>query len=526
MTHRSFPLADQLTEEDTGTDRMLKEEKVLLRQSSVKRALRSASATASVYEDKPKIWTDRDRGHLVHCARLTASSVLDKASPFWNRLPELQKLEVEDGTELMKLLTKQFVGMTNLEYLSVVWTAMKTVPSCCLKLRLKTLILQHDNLRSLDGVEALVTLEVLDASSNAIGAFPKNVANLRSLRELNICGNRLKQLPESIGKLTNLQLLNCSSNRLVRLPDSLMNLDRLVDLDISGNRIDQLPENFGNLSKLLDFRASGNQLTCLPASFAHLKSLVSLLIGNNRLLFVPMFLGSLERLEILNLRNNRISTVECSLTSVKSLVLDSNRLGAICSGVCQCENLEVLSLEKNAITTIPEEIANLKKLRSLQLNGNPISDIPPGVLLLLDQRNVKIRMPDYVATRKNEEEEADSSDTETSPNSELSYFPDQSITAANGDDPVSSSEQQGQSLLDAGPGQSNYGKNLASANSDRDADVEPVQTPTSMEPSDSSQYQNTPHADPPAPGNSFDQVTAGQNGSGEAVKSVQLISEL
>lgn len=390
-----LPLADDRVEEDTGTDRMLKEEKILLRQSHIRRTFRSPSATVSVYEETPKLWTAaEDDGHEVQCARLTASSVVDKDSDFWTRLPQLQKLEVEDGKAVIRALTKRFSEIQKLETLSITWTDMKKLPSGCLALPLKTLILRQDHLRSLDGIEHLTMLEILDVTSNSLKTLPKNLGSLENIRMLNICGNKLRHLPESLGRLHHLETLDCSSNRLTVLPDSLTNLEALVGLDISSNHIDRLPEEFGKLSKLTDLRASGNQLTSLPKSFAHLSRLVSLLLGNNKLLFVPMELGALERLENLNLRNNYISSVDCALSSVKTLILEHNRLGALGNGICCSAKLEILSLERNQIKTITDEIGNLKRLRSLQLNENPLSEIPDSVFALWKERQVKVRLKD------------------------------------------------------------------------------------------------------------------------------------
>lgn len=357
------------------------------------KAFRSPSATVSVYEETPKLWTAaEDDGHQVQCARLTASSIVDKDSNFWTRLPELQKLEVEDGKLLMRAITKRFSEMMKLENLSITWTDMKALPSGCLKLPLKTLILRQDHLRSLDGIETLTKLELLDVTSNSLKTLPKSLGVLENIRVLNVCGNKLRQLPESLGKLLHLETFDCSSNRLAALPDSLTNLEALAGLDISSNHIDRLPEDFGKLSKLTDLRASGNQLTSLPKSFAHLSRLVSLLLGNNKLLFVPMELGALERLENLNLRNNYISSVDCALASVKTLILDHNRLTALGNGICCSANLEILSLERNQVKVISDEVGNLKKLRSLQLNENPLVEIPDSVFALWKERQVKVRL--------------------------------------------------------------------------------------------------------------------------------------
>lgn len=354
---------------------------------------RSASAAVSVYEETPKLWTAaEDDGHQVQCSRLTASSVIDKDSDFWTRLPELQKLEVEDGKAVIRALSKRFSEMLKLETLSITWTDIKSLPTGCRTLPLKTLVLKQDHLRSLDGIETLTMLKMLDVTSNSLKTLPKSLGSLENIRVLNVCGNKLRQLPECLGKLPHLETFDCSSNRLTALPDSLMNLEALVGLDISSNHIDRLPEDFGKLSKLTDLRASGNQLTSLPKSFAHLSRLASLLLGNNKLLFVPMELGALERLENLNLRNNYISSVDCALSSVKTLILEHNRLTTLGNGICCSAKLEILSLERNQIKVISDEIGNLKRLRSLNLNENPLVEIPDSVFALWKERQVKVRL--------------------------------------------------------------------------------------------------------------------------------------
>ena len=330
-----------------------------------------------------KLWNTNTDGKPVTCAKIrNAITLIRPATEVWTRLAGVRRLEIEDPEGILQTVPKQLCfELPNLESLSVKWSNIRTLPPRIYQLPLTTLYLQRNQLKSLDGLEQVTRLTVLDVSHNMLEVLPDIFVHLTSLEVLNIADNRIAHVPDSIGSACRLVEFNCSHNRLSSLPNSVGNITQLTILDVGNNQLTCLPASVGNLVNLRDLRARNNLLRSLPDSFSQLQHLTSLLLRNNKFRHVPSQLSTLANLENLNMSDNEIAHMAAPIQTLKYLVLDQNDFAQIDPGIVQCSNLQLLSLKRNRLgqMRLTEDIGQLTNIQSLFLSYNAISCVPVEV---------------------------------------------------------------------------------------------------------------------------------------------------
>uniref|UniRef100_A0A3B3U3H4 Uncharacterized protein n=1 Tax=Poecilia latipinna TaxID=48699 RepID=A0A3B3U3H4_9TELE len=133
----------------------------------------------------------------------------------------LVKLEIHNEGARLLVLTglKRIVDLTELQLQDC---QLDRLPSALLALtHLRTLDLQHNNLRTLEELLGLVHLQRLSC--------------------LKLAYNRVLALPPTVGVLRALELLDLSNNQLKSLPPALFTLHRLRRLLLAGNLLPELP---------------------------------------------------------------------------------------------------------------------------------------------------------------------------------------------------------------------------------------------------------------------------------------------
>lgn len=115
---------------------------------------------------------------------------------------------------------------------------------------LTTLPISASGLKSLDGIEELQMLSVLDASRNRLEYIPESLAKCSHLRVVHIGWNRLTQFPQVVMKLPQLRTLLLHHNRVEPLPEMWERLPHLYrlglfDCGISGRLPEQLCKMLG-----------------------------------------------------------------------------------------------------------------------------------------------------------------------------------------------------------------------------------------------------------------------------------------
>ncbi len=187
-------------------------------------------------------------------------------------------------------------------------------------------------------------------------AFPR-------LRLLDLSGNALRALPQRLGELRELESLNLSENNLVldneRDLGILLNLQSLQSLGLTDALSDLSPTTLQRLARLPALRllnADLNELVLGPAHFQALQQWPAL--------------------EELHLGQNQITLDPPTRQALAGL----NRLTR-------------LSLYENPLD-LPPDLTGWTRLRQLDLEQTGIVEWPPGLLGLLDQRPLVLRVLD------------------------------------------------------------------------------------------------------------------------------------
>ncbi|PRQ30273.1 putative leucine-rich repeat-containing, plant-type, leucine-rich repeat domain, L [Rosa chinensis] len=152
----------------------------------------------------------------------------------------------------------------------------------------------------------LTNLKRLDASGNLFGPLPVEIANLKSLEDLDFSYNRLQgQIPKVFGTLCSRRILDLSKNSFNGSLEEVLNgfsnctSPRLESLALSHNMVEgELPAALGMLEYLKELDLSSNQFSgSISHSIGNLSSLKTLDIsGNNLNESIPESLGQLSQL--------------------------------------------------------------------------------------------------------------------------------------------------------------------------------------------------------------------------------------
>jgi hypothetical protein len=124
------------------------------------------------------------------------------------------------------------------------------------------------------------------SNNNLSGSIPKELGNMKSLRDLNLSNNNLSgSLPAEMGNLKDLEGLNLSNNQLTgSIPPVIGNLRDLYSLYLNNNFFSGIvPGEINNLYRLRRLKLYDNRLGLLPK--LTLIYLDSLWVQNNLLTF-------------------------------------------------------------------------------------------------------------------------------------------------------------------------------------------------------------------------------------------------
>jgi len=120
-------------------------------------------------------------------------------------------------------------------------------------------------IETLPGWLAELDIVSLDLADNPLRGFPSVILDLVNLRQLGMSAVGIGKLPDDIGTLACLQTLTLLDCGLVSVPDSLAELTNLEELDLAFNNIG----NFSHLTfppNLTHLILSNNLLTRVPES--------------------------------------------------------------------------------------------------------------------------------------------------------------------------------------------------------------------------------------------------------------------
>lgn len=268
------------------------------------------------------------------------------------QLPHLLHLDLSYN-EIKSIPTKFFASMSALRFLNLSQNCLQTFVAS----------------------SELVSLTVLDISSNSLQNLELDPDALNYLHELYLQDNNLQALQSDIfANLANIQLLNLRRNNL-----SVCGLySGLARRRLVGEEKGCV--SFVDIPNLQHLYLAGNKLKTLPMYVFYKTPLRVLDLSINQGLHIDTkALSGLEMsLEYLDLHANGMTALNTNLplfTHLRYLNLSENQLSWLPTWSKDCCALEVLDLQNNSFSNLrSSEIPALEKnLRNLYLAGNPLS---------------------------------------------------------------------------------------------------------------------------------------------------------
>jgi Leucine-rich repeat (LRR) protein len=248
---------------------------------------------------------------------------------------------------------------------------------------LTNLVASGRGINSLDGLECLNDLVVLDLSSNALTDISP-LKFLPALSSLDLTFNQVSDLAALSGApyLSQLKLLsNAITNLSPLVTNQAIGTGDLVDL--SGNPIDCELQGANittleNRGVILGTDCGGGPTNCTtgPLTFADqgLEDAVRDAINKPVGVLVPSDVASLTLLDASGTGITSVEGIQC-LMQLQSLLLSANSVTEL-SPLRYLTNLAYLDLDSNGIVDI-SPLAFLTKLDELSLNGNQVFDVSP-----------------------------------------------------------------------------------------------------------------------------------------------------
>ncbi|KAL5126567.1 Receptor-like protein 9DC3 [Glycine soja] len=250
-------------------------------------------------------------------------------------------------------------------------------------------------------------LECLFLSSSNINSFPKFIAPLQNLLQLDLSHNSIRgSIPQwfhekllhswnnisyidlSFNKLqgdlpippNGIQYFLVSNNELTgNIPSAMCNASSLYILNLAHNNLTgPIPSAMCNASSLNILNLAHNNLTGpIPSAMCNASSLYILNLAQNNLTgHIPQCLGTFPSLWALDLqKNNLYGNIPANFSkgnALETIKLNGNQLdGQLPRCLAHCTNLEVLDLADNNIEdTFPHWLESLHELQVLSLRSN------------------------------------------------------------------------------------------------------------------------------------------------------------
>lgn len=225
------------------------------------------------------------------------------------------------------------------------------------------------------------SLEVLNAEGLTVLKLPDSIGRLRKLVELKLrCNTNLKTLPDTICDLSALKILDIGYCQGLRaLPRELGNIKSLKELNAEGLTVSTLPNSIGYLNKLVVLRLSYNEnLETLPQTICHMRSLEILdICRRKKMVKLTRSSGSTPSKKLLNIEASEgaSETVPISLPSgisswcTKAQNHDLKDCGRLVSIAELPPNLKRISADGCLSIEFFSNLCNLKQLEILNLTG-------------------------------------------------------------------------------------------------------------------------------------------------------------
>ena len=134
----------------------------------------------------------------------------------FKKLGSLSELEIQINRADTFDIQNELSGLYNLKSLMLYKTNLKSFPFGLEKnTKLKKILMVDCGLSQIDSSFALMkNTESLILDENNFKEFPKEIINLKTLKELSFRNNKLTSLPEDISFIRGLEILDLSGNKI------------------------------------------------------------------------------------------------------------------------------------------------------------------------------------------------------------------------------------------------------------------------------------------------------------------------
>ncbi|XP_030956723.1 structural maintenance of chromosomes protein 2 isoform X2 [Quercus lobata] len=165
----------------------------------------------------------------------------------------------------------------------------------------------QNKLESLNGIEALSKLTVLNAGKNKLRSMDE-IKSLVSLRALILNDNEIISICK-LDQISDLNTLVLSRNPICEIGESLVKVKSITKLSFSNCQLHTIGSSLKYCTELKELRLSHNSIRTLPAELARNKKLQNLDLGNNAIIRWSDLevLASLVNLKNLNLQGNPVA---------------------------------------------------------------------------------------------------------------------------------------------------------------------------------------------------------------------------
>ncbi len=132
-------------------------------------------------------------------------------------------------------------------------------------------------------------LEFLNLSENHLQELPKEINQIKSLRDLKLSSNQLKlsELFFTLSTIPKLRALWIDNNQIELMPFETVMLDKLIYLYLDNNRISEFPPEMKNMNKLLVLHAANNNFEELPIILTQMPQIKFAILSNNPIKSIP-----------------------------------------------------------------------------------------------------------------------------------------------------------------------------------------------------------------------------------------------
>jgi len=391
-------------------------------------------------------------GYLHKVNRLNASD--NRLEAVEHELGDMRGLRhLELARNQLHVVPESLGQLAHLQVLDLRQNQLTELPPLTQCVALKELLAGHNQIKelSIELLESLKSLVILDLSNNKIESLPDEVVSLQRLERLDLSNNDLSTAPLRLCLLPLLKSVQLEGNTILSLRRDLLTRgtqhllrhfrERLqgqaqVDgvqipglgqktlpgdlppwetdgqarlhevykmkgsrlLSHSGHKLTHIPDNLiamGAEAEVTSVDLSKNLLTALPDSLLSLSGHLSEMnISSNRLTSLPSAMGQCCHLTYINVSGNQLSALPDSLVKLKSLrevCLSLNRFTTVPPQLYEVTSLEILLASDNQIAEIEvTALARLSRLATLDLRNNSIAHVPARLGTITQLRSLSL----------------------------------------------------------------------------------------------------------------------------------------